>query len=414
MQFTRSHFAFTGEGKMTVFGSPNTVIPFNSLPRRVKDEMISFNHPGRDIGMGDSDVGGPWWSSTAWFAPDPQSVKALGLGRMYEGTISLSTSTSDLVCKPKPADFLDLIGLGSTAIRRTTPTNPIGGAAQFLGELREGVPRTVGSTILKERCRSLRNAGSEYLNVEFGWKPMVADVRKFARAVKDSRRVLRQLERNSGTKTRRRYSFPESKIVGPVDGPKWGWVAPFRCDGGQLDSWMIGSGPLPVGYSFWSEETTKTWFSGAFRYTLPSETSNPNFLDRMDRWEQEANKLLGTRLTPGVMWELAPWSWAVDWFSNVGDVANNLSAFAADGLALLYGFIMRETSQINRIRWTGYINTPSSYNVYHTIEESFGFTQKVRLRATPYGFGLELDGLTPRQWAISSALGATRTPRIKL
>jgi len=131
----------------------------------------------------------------------------------------------------------------------------------------------------------------------------------------------------------------------------------------------------------------------------------------MDKWDAEANKLLGTRLTPATVWNLAPWSWALDWFTNTGDVVTNLSAFANDGLCLRYGYIMEEVSTRNTGCWQGYINTRDSANVFIKIEESFGSTTKKRQPATPFGFGLELGSFTPRQMAITAALGLSNAPR---
>jgi len=37
---------------------------------------------------------------------------------------------------------------------------------------------------------------------------------------------------------------------------------------------------------------------------------------------------------------------------------------------------------------------------------------KKRVKATPYGFGLDTDAFTPRQWAILGSLGISRGSRL--
>jgi len=290
----------------------------------------------------------------------------------------------------------------------------------FIGEARQGLPSFIGSGLLRSRARDLRKAGDEYLNVEFGWKPMMRDLRSFGESVKSTNKTLRQLHRDSGRVVRRRYHFPTEKIQDPdfaLGGstPWGGSTAPYKCDGSQLDSWMLGDGPSPTGYKVWKETETKRWFSGAYRYYVPTPpVRGGNLLDKMEVWDAEANKLLGTRLTPEVVWNLAPWSWAYDWFTNTGDVMTNLSAFSNDQLTLQYGYIMSQQTVTHHSSWQGYIVQPGGGLRYVTTEEVFSQTTKVRLRATPFGFGFDFGSLSPKQMAITAAIGISNAPRPKL
>jgi len=394
--------------------------PF-ALPPRVlieKAECITFDH--NPFRLGGDDVGGPFWSSKSVYESDSNQVVAQGLGRWYEGTLHCANFPgttlypTDVGRNPaKPGNFDSLIIAGSTAISRTVPTNPISGASVAIGEAREGFPRFVGSTLLN-RTRHLRSVGDEYLNVEFGWKPMIRDLLSFGKSVKESNKVLRQMYRDSGAgnSIHRSYSFPVQKSKSEPDGPKWSWYSPFKCDGSQLDAWMIGSGPIEGGYSQYSTSETKTWFSGAYSYVMPREPTN--FIGNLDRWDAEVNKLYGTRLTPSTLWNLAPWSWAADWFSNTGDVLANMSAFSNDSLVLKYGYIMRSTRELHHTTWQGYINQPGGSTRLVSLREAHGGQSKLRLRATPYGFGIDIGSFSPRQIAISAAVGVSQMPRLSL
>jgi hypothetical protein len=101
---------------------------------------------------------------------------------------------------------------GTTAIARCEPTNPIFDAATFIGELRDGgIPKAPGLQAiasLRERTAVAKAAGSEYLNVEFGWKPLVSDLRNLSRAVHESHQIMSSYRKGSGKKIRRAFSFP--------------------------------------------------------------------------------------------------------------------------------------------------------------------------------------------------------------
>jgi hypothetical protein len=113
--------------------------------------------------------------------------------------------------------------------------------------------------------------------------------------------------------------------------------------------------------------------------------------------------LLGTRLTPEVLYNLTPWSWALDWIVDLGAVIGNISAFLADGLILQYGYIMQETVISDIYTLTGATCGNRPVQLYQTL----GTIQKLRRKATPYGFGLNPNAFSDRQWAILAALGLT-------
>lgn len=428
--FERSVRREVGFGRMYYDGQYHTLPPSIFLEH---GQLISFDHPSWPSGRRGGDVGGPFWQNQTWIKVDQATVVARGLGRVYEGTIRTSTRGSggvpfDMPCPPRHESIDSVVRDGTTAISRTIPTNPSLSVATSLAELRnDGLPKLCSKDFVEQilktnktqLSRTTRAAGGEYLNVQFGWKPLVRDLRAFMRSAKKSNDQLRQLYRDSGPQNsvRRSYHFPtETSKTEPI-GPMWGNVAPFMCDGGQLDSWMLSSGPSvgppsPTGYTIWSESETKTWFKGAYSYVMPSPPRN--LMDHLDTWDAEFNKLYGTRITPEVIWNATPWTWMADWFANTGDIVHNVSAFQNDSLALKYGYIMRQTTQSDHGAWQGYVNNLNNVPVFVKIQESTGSTQKLRLQASPFGFGVLEGSLDPSQTAIVAALGASRSPRYSL
>jgi len=116
--------------------------------------------------------------------------------------------------------------------------------------------------------------------------------------------------------------------------------------------------------------------------------------------------VLGLDLDLEVLWNAAPWSWAVDWFSNTGDLIHNMNRWSTDGLVLKYGYIMEHSVVRDKYTFVG----PTGMKPVSTYPPSVTLVTetKIRRRATPFGFGLTLSGFTNQQKAIVAALGISR------
>lgn len=283
---------------------------------------------------------------------------------------------------------------GATAVARCKPTNSVADVSNFLGEtISEGLPKLVGARTWRDRTLKAKSAGEEYLNHQFGWMPLVGEINSMAEAITHAELVLNQYERDSGKLVRRRFDFPPEQTVSSSvfrDG-----VNAYRTPGHSLD----------VGYPRDSGRVLKTttvsrrrWFSGAFTYYLPPRGTTKGDLAR-------AKKLYGLALTPDTVWNLTPWSWAIDWFTNAGDVLSNWSDMVVDGLVMRYGYIMEHTLVSDTYVFAGPTGVAGSARpaIVTLVAET-----KIRRRASPFGFGLTWSGLTPRQMSIIAALGITK------
>lgn len=295
----------------------------------------------------------------------------------------------------------NIVPWGTKAIAECKPTNSIADVSTFLGEiLREGLPKLAGSSMWKESANRARRApGREYLNVEFGWKPLLRDVQSLLDGIYRADMLLRQYERDSGKVVRRRYEFPlesssESTIHQSNVSP---WVG--VSGGAMFDTTKINQGRVLRTL----DKSTRRWFSGAFTYHLPSGYNTRN---EMHRRALMIKKILGLEITPEVLWNLAPWTWAADWFFNAGSVLSNLTDWKSDGLVLRYGYIMEHTRASNTYTFSGPTGFNGSANPspIRLVAET-----KQRKKATPFGFGLTWNGFTPRQLAIAAALGISRS-----
>jgi len=157
-------------------------------------------------------------------------------------------------------------------------------------------------------------------------------------------------------------------------------------------------------------QKTSVYYKGAYSYFVPGDHGGR--LAALKEFEEKANHLLGLELTPSLLWQLAPWSWLIDWKSQIGNSIKNFTAFQKDSLVLRYGYLMVTQTIIHDVTihnlYTGYTTQPidpvSPSASYITV-------RKERFRATPYGFGVDLNGLSARQWSILGSLGMTRSPK---
>lgn len=387
-----------GYKSTTSYSAGSSAVYYGDGHEEMEDEI----HQASRIGKG-TDIGGPMVQyKRTQSGGVPMRIYSRTTPSRYVETTQFAHKASfglpDYPSVPVSSDA-NLWALGTTAIARCEPTNPVSNLATTLGELRgEGLPKMFGSGLLKEKTRIGRASGGEYLNYQFGWAPLMSDLKKFGRAVIDSDKILRQYRSDSGKPIRRRYEFPISSS------------SAIQTLGGTSPSPALSTDYLKLGYSgsqntktLTRVSTTRQWFSGCFTYHLA--VSN-NSVNAFGKYAQEADKLFGVLLTPEVVWNLTPWSWATDWFFNTGDVLHNLSAVLTDGLVMTYGYIMEEKS-ISDI----YVLQGNIYNGYgrSNLVQTFTTTRRRRVRANPFGFGLTNTDLNSRQLAIIAALGLTKT-----
>lgn len=305
---------------------------------------------------------------------------------------------------PKWPTFLhssteDLGAKGATAVAQCKPTNAASDLLVALGELvTEGLPSAIGSRSWQSRTLRARNAGDEYLNKEFGWDPLVSDVISFGDTIRNSDVIMSQYERDMGKLVRRRRNLPQESsssetVLSTSKLPEGIRITTT----GPENTWTPGT---------WVREdvqSKRTWFSGAFCYGIPLNSTGREGVASL---AAEADKLFGISLTPDVLWELTPWSWAIDWFSNTGDVLSNLSDAVTQGLVMHYGYIMEHTLHISTYTLEGCtfggrsIKVPPAQLVSET---------KKRVRANPFGFGVSWEDLSPFQLSILAAIGISRS-----
>lgn len=315
----------------------------------------------------------------------------------------------------------DILNFAQRAIAKTSPTLAQFSLSAFLGELREGLPKLIPRILsLKGKADIARAAGGDYLNVEFGWKPLLKDLQEIYNILTNASEILagRPIE---GAPVRRTWGLPatteEFSLTGtgegyfslgttfrannPLSGNSVFWGTPGNINGGP-------SGPI----GDWRASkvlTRRQWFVGSYITFFPLGFDPSSYEDRL-------KALIDVRITPSTLWQLAPWSWLVDWALHIGDSIES-NRLASDKLIHIhYAYAMEQTTCEVFTDFTvknytiGSGDQLRTYRCAPSHNSVTSLTRKRRIRANPYGFTSGgLSALKPNQIAILTALGLSRT-----
>lgn len=344
------------------------------------DTSIGMRHPGPPY-----KVPGPWKQSSIGRSVSTYEFNTGGTF-WYRGSTGLFTWPLGV---PYLSEFSDLSeseqrAHGNRMQLSARPSKPVADMAVALAELRrDGLPDGPGFQTWRARSLQAKQAGSEYLNVEFGWAPLIRDVRNFLRAVRESKKILSQYKGNANHWIKCRQSLPDQSKTRFDEFQSGTYTAPH---------------PLQVRGSVFQTAKLEVWFSGYYRYWLPLDDS---LISRIYRYAAYANKLFGLRITPEVLWEAAPWSWAADWFFDVGSVMETISNTGPNADVMKDGCLMWRRS------WRGHV-VGSTFNtsIPGPIDSTWLKTYQNRRLSTPWGFTINSwQDLTVKQLAIMGALG---------
>lgn len=289
----------------------------------------------------------------------------------------------------QPDSFGDISAYGPTAWKKYLPGRPQAQVATFLGELRD-LPRMLHDTanFFRNLTRGGGNPGNNYLAVQFGWIPFLKDIREMIKLSQDIERQLEMLRKHNGQWMLRKGGVMQDTNV--LDEWEGGWAFQPAPPSNMLEfSDCTHQGKLTYG--------RKVWFSGRFRYYIPLRELNSV------AWRGKTIRaLFGANVTPEVVWELIPWSWLIDYFTNAGDIFANLSNGAVDCVAK-YAYVMGTTyhkaTQTSHVKFVDYPR--------ESAEVTRIWEYKSRVHADPFGFGTSSD-LSDKQIAILAALGISR------
>lgn len=309
--------------------------------------------------------------------------------RTAAGGLSTETLVEDILSKILPdIPVSNLDALGTTLINSVRPAQPSVDLATSVAEL-----------ISEGKFFSLPGTGTlsgEWLNYNLAIAPLISVSKDLKSTIENTDKLLSQYERDAGRLVRRRYELPP--VVETGTETSGGFVDLNDLDSSYYYAYISGNWTMTM------KKTIKKSFSGAFTYPKPPSGWR--------RTLAEMEYLYGVKPGIDTAWELVPFSFVADYFTNMGDVLGNLNAFIADGLVMPYAYVTE------RILYEWDVTSSMLYYpaVYGSPELSRSSnTLKLeyvrRQAANPFGFGVDFSDLTLRQFSILAALGISSLGR---
>jgi hypothetical protein len=259
-------------------------------------------------------------------------------------------------------------------LKRTNPSRPYVDLPVFIAELKD-IP-----DLLIKLGRPLRTIAQANLAYQFGWKPLLSDLAKmlnFQDIVHARYLELKRLYKNGIRRT----------------------VNLDSCSG-EYETNVDWAGPGTTRFIGKCKQTRSTLITGHVKW------KPLGFGPVTDKamLELARRSVLGLTLDFATFWELIPWSWLVDWFSNVGDflIANRN----------LVPAVPYDTCIMRNTKVTGLTDWSTKTNPYSlTVEAPRGNWAGKSRKPTSASLSTDLEWLSLRQLSILGSLYVVKTRR---
>jgi len=281
-------------------------------------------------------------------------------------------------------DHLPISGLPSEAASATTllaRTNPGRASVSlpvFIGELRDlpHMLKVVGDTLPKK-------AAHLNLSWQFGWKPLISDLRKmldFQASVDKRARELARLYSKGGLKRRMRLGT-------------WGAAL-------TTTEFVDSAQYIQLTYDVKKFTAVERW--GTVRW-LP--TDRPSVIDSLTLKRLARKAVFGLSIQGVDAWNLIPWTWLIDWFSNCGEYLeahNNRIPCTHQGVNIMTS----KSTTVHMTRRDSVISVKGGTSLQQIVTKS---------RALPAaGLTATLPNLSARQLSILGSIAILRKRRVSI
>lgn len=320
-----------------------------------------------------------------------------------------------------------LSGWGAKGWNRAYPVHPIYSLGVSIAELRDfprmitqtwkffqqirslrltTIPKTLGDLMRDIKNGTVESSG-HYLNLQFGWVPFAQDLAFIAKMESKLRQKIAWLRRRQNKPFRREFEMDKQEFSEEIART----VSPITTVGPTLPTVLyagniVATKPFPVTRSVYS----RIWFSSKWRLHMPELNDHPEGSSRLKA------QLAGIDLDASIIYNLVPWSWLLDWFTNVGSVLQNIYFRAKNQAVAEYAYVMCKT--IITYAAPGYVdvnvgtsNFGGPFSGGQTRKGGISTTVYTFLQrevANPFGFGITFASLSAYQMSILAALGLSR------
>jgi hypothetical protein len=249
--------------------------------------------------------------------------------------------------------------------------------------------------------RFSKRVADDYIEFNFGWFPLYKTIKDFFEHLDTREKQVEQILRDANRPVRR-YAMlhVDNDYTSFNDETSWS-------DSGKGHSSMR---PIHVSQCYASGRgshmkktgSRRVWCKGRSRYVLPSLRNGKPNMKKIRR------RLTGLRVTPDQLYNLIPWTWAIDWFTGLGHFMQAIAPGVGDRWIIEYAYIMDE----RQFTWyeTVHQHTYGPDNVKQRIEVVYHRRnwRKARTAASLFGWGLSQEDLSPFQISIAGALGYSK------
>jgi len=230
-------------------------------------------------------------------------------GSSYSGSGVLNFQFVDcpITYRPNPPDprnhwglisIADQVALAWRILAETNPSTPHVSVPTSLGELKDlpSLVRSWGTSLLQK-------AASGYLSWRWCIRPMIGDIIKlwkFTRAVDE--RIVNLYRLRDNRTLRRRCSLGTQVYAAPA-----------------VNNFLFQSSLATIRGFRQETYTSKMW--GTCQYAIDTDSELPTMgFNELENFARRLTYGFTTHEALATAWELTPWSWLVDWFSNVGTI----------------------------------------------------------------------------------------------
>jgi hypothetical protein len=248
---------------------------------------------------------------------------------------------------------IDLNNLAWAILAGTNPQVPHVSVPSFIGELKDlpSLVKGYGDGLLK----AVANA-----NLSWRWaiRPMIGDLRKLCAFQKAMNNRLTELYAlRTGKVLRRRCHLGKTYLKDPLETNHW---------------YHAGFGVLMRGtlQRFYSKEL---W--GTAQWKIASDSQLPNLgAGVLDNLSRRLTLGLTSHEALATAWELTPWSWLIDWFSNLSDViaaTNNTVGLTWQKICVMRRLRCVTDAKVDRSISTPWVTLDSDFVIEYDRKERY-------------------------------------------
>jgi len=350
----------------------------------------------------------PWSTGPQFFAGTQNYVSQSDLNYLFskvrtgKPTLDIGESLVELIRQNPVTMISDLLQSwarfsASTGIKNLRPSE------FFKFEKNSGVPnldsmRAQAASAVRGAKGSSKEAGKEFLLVQFGLMPLINDTIK---VIEHLTLIHSKVYAGESKRIRTASALQKERFTVPTG--NFSWNGPITNQPNQTGFTLGIGGSLGEIYV---DRSWDTRLSGRIGGLARPNSTHRSFLDRADALMYN----LGLQ-EPDLLWDLTSFSWLLDWWLHLGTSITNAHAYGLGGGERVdYAYATTAVNAVAYQRSSGRTFANSSYRTLVPMGTSkTEWKMKFRRRATPFGFGGDLSSLSSGQMNTLVALGLAKT-----